>query len=63
MHGDFMSLTAAREYLASPHLEPELKADLEPLREQLESSGFKSRVRALGGYDTSDTGQTRKLAG
>lgn len=26
-----MSLAAAREYLASPHLEPELRADLEPI--------------------------------
>jgi len=32
-----MSLTAAREYLASPHLEPELKADLEPLLKAAEA--------------------------
>ncbi len=32
-----MSLAAAREYLASPHLEPELKADLEPLLKAAEA--------------------------
>ena len=59
---DFMPLFTERYDLvfssSSAH-----KADLEPLREQLESNGFKSRVRALGGYDTTDTGQTRELAG
>jgi phosphoglucomutase len=32
-----MSLAAAREYLASPHLEPELRADLEPLLKAAEA--------------------------
>lgn len=32
-----MSLTAARDYLSAPHLEPELRADLEPLLKAAEA--------------------------
>jgi putative molybdopterin biosynthesis protein len=39
------------------------EADIERLREQLESKGFKSRVRALGGYDTTHTGESPPLGG